>query len=122
MINMKLVELDSILGGDRDLPAAMSMMNPTWNYLKAFFDDMGTLRGRGDRSVLDMDLPEEFVQQVLRTAKLGCFKTQDGKYLRSRRSSSDDEEISAFDVYLAYGGCTLEQVYERGVVPVPQVM
>jgi hypothetical protein len=117
--NMKIVELDSILNGSRDLPTMICMTNSAWSHLKNYFDDLGGYRNRGERAVLNMNLPEEFVQIVLKEAKLSCFKTKDGKYFRSIRGGSDDEEISAVDVYLAYGGCILEQIYERGVVPVP---
>jgi hypothetical protein len=117
-MNMTIEEIDSILQGNRKLPSKISLTNLAWHYLTRYFDNLSVYRGQGDRSILDIQLPQEFVELVLKESKLNCFKTSDEKFLRSWRGYADDEEISAVDVYLRYGGTILEQVYERSVVSI----
>lgn len=111
---MKLWELDSILQGDRVLPAAVASTNNCWRHLECLFIEMNALRTEGN-AILYSELPAEFVEAVLNKVELFCYLSRDG-WLRSRRYDAADEPMLFVDCFKKYGGSVLEEVGEKGSV------
>lgn len=111
---MKLCELDSILQGDRVLPAAVASTNNCWRHLEHLFIEMNALRTEGN-AILYSELPAEFVVAVLSEVDQFCYLSRDG-WLRSRRHDADDEPLPFVDCFNKYGGSVLEEVGEKGSV------
>lgn len=114
---MKLWQMDSILQGNRSLPATVAASNEAWHYLKSLFDEMHELRKKGNRDILDADLPSEFVIAVLNEVDQYCFLSSDG-WLRSRRIDLNDKKLSFVECFKKYGGEILEDVGEKGAFQV----
>ena len=113
---MKLLEMDSILQGDRGLPATVAASNKEWHFLKNLFNEMDQLRQKGS-DLLDTNLPSEFVIAVLSEVEGSCFLSNDG-WLRSWRMDSNDKKLSFVDCFTRHGGQILEEVGEKGSVQV----
>jgi hypothetical protein len=110
---MKIWQLDSIVR-DHAIPAEVASTKEEWYYIKEWFREMAAIQARGDRNILNSNLPSDFVKLVLRKSNLVCYKYKDGT-LRSYKVDGY-EVIPAVDVYLQYGGDVLERIFERSVV------
>ena len=124
-MTMKLWQLDSILNdskGNRSLSTKIAATKEEWHYLTTWFSDIVEYYNRRDRSVLDAELPEDFVKKVLEESGIVCYKYGDdfmfGDGLIGSYKYDGSKEVSAIEVYLQYGGDVLEQVFDRGAVKV----
>ena len=116
-MRMKLWQLDSILRGnygrDRNLSTKVASSKEEWSYLENLFREI--FNKTADRSILDAELPEDFVKQVLDESGLICYRFYDGSIRSYTYDGFDGDIIPATEVYLQYGGDVLERVFERGV-------
>jgi hypothetical protein len=116
---MKLWQLDSILQGNRSLPATVAASNKEWHYLTAWFNEMDKMDeirekvSSENKNILDSYLPSEFVIAVLNEVDQYYFLSNDG-WLRSWCMNPDDKKISFVDCFKKYGGEILEDVGEKG--------
>jgi hypothetical protein len=84
--------------------------------MRWFYEDLPRLVDTQDRTVLDAELPEDFVIGVLERLELPYYFDDMGngvRYLRSFRHTEGDRELTALEAYREFGN-VLEDVQEKG--------
>ena len=113
---MKVEQLYFIVG-DRNLLATLAASHTEWSYIKTlfsqYFSQLDPSKVQVDRSILDANLPEDFVKRALEESGKVCYTYEDG----SIRSYKFDgyKEVSVAEIYLQYGGDVLEHIFEKGI-------
>jgi hypothetical protein len=127
---MKLWEMNSILewNSKGDLSVNISAERDEWNYLKPLFEGANNYSWYTDIEKLEAILPEDFVKRVLEESRIVCYRSKkiwyedvgadDGLgrwyiFITEYKTRSDDELMTAFEVYKQYGGKILETVFEK---------
>ena len=119
-IAMTLDQLDSILnwafnnGNHQLLPAAIAELNPEWNYLVVWFNELNSYIINGRRDLLNTELPKDFIQAVLSKVDKYCYLSKKDGHLRSCKFKPDDEPLSYLECFNRYGGMVLEDTLEKG--------
>jgi hypothetical protein len=118
---MKLWQLTSIMRekGEFEAIKTVALSKPEWQEFAVWLQDLHALVVTQDRVKLDYILPEDLVLDALTRTDRSCFLSNDGRIMRSYRSSPDDESIPLAEAYRRYGGHALEEAFEFGSIAVP---
>ena len=101
---------------DRGLFGKVLSEREEWSIYAKYQRDFDSLVDAHRRDILDLELPDDLCLAVLERLK-GNLYIGNG-YLKSRRLSENDKEISFAEVYRRFGGSVIEEAYERGVAKV----
>ena len=91
--------------------------NRDWREFLTWLENEATIVEKQDRTKLDYQLPILFVQAVLAQSDLSCYLSHVG-WLRSYKTSTDDEAVTVLDAFNRFGGEKLEEAWERGCVDI----
>ena len=119
---MKFWQLTSIF---RDDPLALETVlkeQQDWKLYLTWLSEFNSLVDSQNRQILDAVLPESLSERAMHVCKLR-FCVQDGILRRSPIELSIERQLTAFDVYMKYGGDAIEDTLERGgwYLPVSQI-
>ena len=109
---MKLWQLTSVIRNVEVMKIA-AQSNQNWHEFVTWLENWATVVDTQDRAKLDYELPDLFVQTVLANSNLQCHLSEDG-WLRFRKNSPDDQQITALQAFNRFGGRALEEAYEKG--------
>ena len=112
---MKFWELVSVCREEPELLQRLSG-NPAWAQYLAWAADFDRLVQTQDRSTLDSEVSDDAARHVLAGSRATYFLSNG--YLRTNRLDPGDQTMNSVDVFDRYGGSLLEDVNERGAVPV----
>jgi hypothetical protein len=102
----------------RDEPGLMERLadNPEWAMYVDWDRNINRLVDEQDRDKLDAEVPDEACIHLLSASKKKYYLS--GGYLRASRFSPFDRVLSAVDAFKLYGGSSLEEAREYGLVRV----
>jgi hypothetical protein len=90
---------------------------PEWTVYREWYRNEDQIVQVQDRSKLDAEMPDDACLHVLSASQTKYYLS--GGYLRFRRFSPSDRELSAMDAFKLYGGSSLEEAREYGLVEIP---
>jgi len=110
---MKFWELNSIC---RDQPKllAKTLSRSCWRSLEVIYNDFSTYVGDQERTILDMEVPENLCIEVLEQHPGQVFLFEG--VLRSYRFAPAEEALTYLDTFLQFGGSALEEILEKGSI------
>jgi hypothetical protein len=113
---VKFWELNSVCRAEPKLLERLAD-KPAWAVYLASSRNYDQIVKVQDRSKLDAELPDDACLHVLSASQTKYYLS--GGYLRFRRFSPSDRVLSAVDAFKLYGGRSLEDAQEYGLVQVP---
>jgi hypothetical protein len=87
-----------------------------WAVYLAWYRNMNQIVDEQDRGKLDDEMPHDACLHVLKASRVTYFMS--GGYLRCQRHTGSDRVLSAADAFKLYGGRSLEDAREYGLVKV----
>ena len=111
---MKVWQLASIARDNQRLLRTTAEKRKEWTPYATWYSDFGELVRTQDRSVLDADLPGEYVAEVLANMDGTLYVSADG-WLRSWLLSPTDTPMSFLEAFRRYGD-VVEEALERGAI------
>lgn len=116
---MKFWELASVCRTETELMEHLAV-KPEWARYLDWYRDLDNLVQEQDRAKLDAELPDDVCIFVLSASRAEYFQSAD--YVRVRRHSPTDRQVSAVDIVRQFGGSFLEDVCEAGLAPIPAAL
>jgi hypothetical protein len=114
--DMKFWELNSVCRAEPQLMERLAD-KPEWAAYLDWYRHMDEIVDEQDRGKLDAEVPDDACLHVLSASQTPYFLS--GGYLRSQRFTPSDRVLSAADAFKLYGGGSLEDAREYGLVEVP---
>lgn len=117
---MKFWELNSAFRSERDI-LEFILGKPQWKEYGDYFQNYKSLVNEQNRAILDQQVPYELIKEVCQMSKLKFYLY--GTNLHSTKLFGDDhfEELSSLEVFLRYGGASIEEVLEKGSLGVGKI-
>lgn len=117
---MKFWQLLSVCnpGHRRFLIVEKAQGNERWHQFGEWHANLEELVRAQDRAKLDYQLPDEYVEAVLGDLGRVFYLSPNGRWLRSMRMESEDQEISPVQAFRQYGADAVEEASEKGVATV----
>jgi hypothetical protein len=113
---VKFWELTSVCRAEPHLLERLAD-KPEWTVYREWYRNEDQIVKAQDRSKLDAEMPDDACLHVLSASQTTYYLS--GGYLRLRRFSPSDRVLSAVDAFKLYGGRSLEDAQEYGLVEVP---
>jgi hypothetical protein len=114
---MRFDRFVNLLSFEKDVAVTVARKKRRWNFAGEWIENYGALVSSRDMDKLHFILPDDYLRAVFRRLKQKFYLAKDG-WLRSRRHSPAEKELSAIEAFERFGGDAMEETVEYGSFPV----